>query len=87
MKPALPYLLGLGSIALVCLVLSIIIPQPPAHSVPMPHWWPTQDPEEPVFHNGAPLVRDKNAEGGPGSIPKGYRLAEDPHPTRTLPPK
>lgn len=85
MKPALPYLLALGGMALVCLGLSIIIPQPPAHSIQLPHWWPKQDPEEPLFHNGTPCVRDKSAPAN-GPIPKGYRLLDDPHPTRTLPP-
>ena len=83
MKPALPYLIGLGSLALVCLLISIMLPQPPQHSVELPHWM--GDPDEPLFHNGVPCVRDKSAPGKE-SIPKGFRLIDDPHPTRTLPP-
>lgn len=82
MKPALPYILGLGVVAGISLLISMWLPTPPEFSVVPSEW--QGDPEEPLFHNGLPLVRDKNAPGN-GAIPKGYRLA-DPHPTRTLPP-
>lgn len=73
-------LAGLVTIYALVWALILIRPNPPDHSIVTGLEWLTDDPEEPLFHNGRPTERiplnELPTADQPEELPIGYRYAD-----------